>query len=184
MKRGIFSSWLSFYFFEKVKRKFIAYKFFIIISVIIFFFPIQSRATHIGGADLSYKWVSGNTFEITLTLYRDCSGIAAPNSVLVNYNSVSCGYNLNVTLNKIPGTGQEITKPCTSATTNCNGGATPGIQKYEYTASVTLPAQCSDWAFGYSICCRNCAITTLTYTPNNCSGVPATYVEADRKSVV
>ena len=32
--------------------------------------------------------------------------------------------------------------------------------------NVTLPAQCTDWRFGYSICCRNCAITTLVFARN------------------
>jgi gliding motility-associated-like protein len=142
------------------------------------FSPSTTNATHISGADLSYRWVGGNTFEINLTLFRDCSGIAAPNSVTVNYKSSTCGHNSNVTLNKIAGTGNEITESCSTATTTCNGGTNPGIQKYEYSGTVTLPAQCSDWVFSYSVCCRNCAITTLSYTPANCSGVPATYVEA------
>lgn len=184
MKREIFSSILHFYFFEKVRRKTFVQKFLLIIYFLVLLFPFKSDATHIGGADLSYKWISGNTFELTLTLYRDCSGIAAPNSVSVNYKSVSCGYNLNVILNRVAGTGMEITKPCNASVTNCNGGATPGIQKYEYTGNVTLPGQCSDWVFGYSICCRNCAITTLSYTPNNCSGVPATYIEATLNNLV
>lgn len=140
--------------------------------------PFNTKATHISGANLTYKWINGNTYEINLTLYRDCSGIAAPTSVSVTYNSLSCGYNLNVMLNSLPFTGLEITRPCDSTTSICNGGINPGVQKYEYTGIVTLPAACSDWVFGYTICCRNCAITTLSYTPNNCAGVPGTYVEA------
>ncbi|HNP50140.1 MAG TPA: hypothetical protein PKL85_14945, partial [Bacteroidia bacterium] len=142
-----------------------------------------ASATHISGADITYTWVSGNTYNLDLTLYRDCSGVSAPNNVSVSYSSVSCGYNLNVTLNKLPGTGQEITHPCTAGLTTCSGGTNPGIQKYEYVGTVTLPAQCTDWRFGYSICCRNCAITTLSYTPPNCTGVPALYVEATLNNV-
>ncbi len=185
MKRGIIPSLLHLRFY--IKRPawlFNTLRIFFLAGFYIVLISPGAYATHISGADLSYKWITGSTFEVYLTLYRDCSGIAAPNSVLVNYKSTNCGYNLNVTLNKIPGTGQEITKPCTSSPTNCNGGITAGIQKYEYTASVTLPAQCSDWVFGYSICCRNCAITTLTYSPNNCSGVPATYIEATLNNLI
>ncbi len=165
---------------ERKKRKSPAFFhcFFFGLYSMIFLFPMSSTATHISGADLTYRWISGNTYEITLTLYRDCSGIAAPNSVTINYKSASCGSNNNITLNKVSGTGLEITQPCSTATTTCNGGSNPGIQKYEYIGTVTLGSACSDWVFSYSVCCRNCAITTLTYTPNNCSGVPATYVEA------
>lgn len=144
----------------------------------------RTNATHISGADLTYTWISGNTFELELTLYRDCSGITAPNAVSINYRSATCGYNLSVVLNKKPGTGQEITQPCSSSPTTCGGGISPGIQKYEYIGLVTLPARCSDWVFGYSICCRNCAITTLTFSPPNCSGAPATYIEATLNNLI
>ncbi len=140
--------------------------------------PLLSEATHISGADITYKYVSGNTYQLSLTLYRDCAGIAAPNAVGVNYSSVSCSFNGTVNLSKLPGTGKEISHVCSTAVTTCRGGVLPGIQKYEYVGNVTLPMQCSDWIFGYSVCCRNCAISTLSYTPNNCNGVPGTYVEA------
>lgn len=154
-----------------------------VLFFILFCLNFTASATHISGADITYTWVSGNTYNLDLTLYRDCSGVSAPNNVSVSYSSVSCGYNLNVTLNKLPGTGQEITHPCTAGLTTCSGGTNPGIQKYEYVGTVTLPAQCTDWRFGYSICCRNCAITTLSYTPPNCTGVPALYVEATLNNV-
>ncbi|MBK6398189.1 MAG: gliding motility-associated C-terminal domain-containing protein [Bacteroidetes bacterium] len=146
--------------------------------------PFASLATHISGADITYKWVSGNTYQLSLTLYRDCAGIAAPNTAAVTYSSVSCARNLSVNLTRVPGTGQEISHTCSTAVTTCRGGTLSGIQKYEYTGNVTLPANCTDWVFGYAICCRNCAITTLSYTPNNCSGVPGTYVEATLNNLV
>ena len=72
------------------------------------------QATHIAGADITYKWISGNSYEVTATLYRDCSGVMAPYSIPLNYYSVSCNYDLSATLNPIPGTGQEITPLCPS----------------------------------------------------------------------
>ena len=150
----------------------------LILSLYLLLTPDSAHATHISGASITYRWVTGNTFELHLTLYRDCSGIAAPNSVSVNCNSLSCGYTINLMLNRIANTGQEITRPCDSSATTCNNGSNPGIQKFEYTADITLPGHCTDWVFGYNICCRNCAITTISYTPNNCAGVPGTYVEA------
>ena len=38
----------------------------------------QVRATHAMGADICYTWVSGNTYDITMRIYRDCAGVAAP----------------------------------------------------------------------------------------------------------
>ena len=148
------------------------------IAILLLCNPLLSEATHISGADITYKYVSGNTYQLSLTLYRDCAGIAAPNAVGVNYSSTSCSFNGTVNLAKLPGTGKEISHICSTAVTTCRGGTLPGIQKWEYVGNVTLPMQCSDWIFGYTVCCRNCAISTLLYTPNNCNGVPGTYVEA------
>ncbi|MBL0256823.1 MAG: hypothetical protein IPQ03_04520 [Bacteroidetes bacterium] len=100
----------------------------LLLLLIYFTAPVTSFATHISGADITYTWVSGNTYTLDLTLYRDCSGIAAPNNVSVSYSSATCGYNLSVTLNKIPGTGQEITHPCTAGLTTCTGGTSPGFR--------------------------------------------------------
>ena len=137
-------------------------------------------ATHAAGSDLTYTWVSGNTYHVRVSFYRDCAGIAAPNTVTLNVKSTSCGQNFNVTLPRVSGTGQEITFPCNPTSTVCNGGTNPGIQLYQYEADVTLPTQCTDWIFSYSVCCRNCAINTITNQANcnNSSTGNALYVEA------
>ncbi len=145
---------------------------------------IPASATHINGADLSYRWLNGTTIELSLCLYRDCAGISAPNNLQVNCSSATGGHNFNTTLFQKAGTGLEITRPCNSSPTNCSGGTSPGVQKYEYSGTVTLPEKCPDWIFGYSNCCRNCAITTISFSPPNCAGAPATYVEATLNNVI
>lgn len=155
----------------------------LLLIFIILITPHAANAGHVVGAEISYKWISGNTYEITLTLYRDCaSPIPAPNNPVVNYSSVTCGKNNNVVLTPVSGTGIEITRTCGSQTTTCNGGTALGIQKYVYKTTITLSAQCSDWVFGYDVCCRNCDITTVA-TPG-CSGAPGTYVSATLNNIV
>ncbi len=136
----------------------------------------QSLATHSAGADIKYKYISGNQYEVTISFYRDCGGVAEPNSVTVNCKSQNGNFNFNVTANKVSGAnGQEITFPCSSSSTTCNGGVATGIKKWIYTTTVNLPSQQSDWTFSYSICCRNCSITTIS---NPCSSNSVLYVEA------
>ncbi len=136
----------------------------------------QSLATHSAGADIKYKYLSGNQYEVTVSFYRDCGGVAEPNSVSVNCKSQDGNFNFNVTANKVNGVnGQEITFPCSSSSTTCNGGVATGIKKWIYTTIVNLPSQQSDWTFSYSICCRNCSITTIS---NPCSPNSVLYVEA------
>lgn len=144
----------------------------------------RANATHAAGADISYKWISGNTYEITVAFYRFCSGVPAPTTVSVNVRSASSGVNFPKVLAKIPGTGLEITYPC-GGSTNCNGGSILGIQQYVYRGQVVLPNPATDWVFSYQICCRNCEITTIQHpTPCNTTNTdPQLYVEAKLNSV-
>ena len=105
----------------------------------------QANATHAAGADLTYKCLGGNQYLIEVTFYRDCAGIAEPDNVPVSYKSVALNKDLSVTATKIAGTGQEITVPCSSSASTCNGGTSTGIRKFVYQATVTLPGAAAAW---------------------------------------
>ncbi len=119
-------------------------------------------ASHAMASDLTYKCLGGNTYQITLSFYRDCSGIPAPNNPVISITSASCAQNLMLTLSPIAGTGQDVTPTCSSTVTTCHGGTFTGVQQYVYTGIITLPMQCTDWTFSFSLCCRNAAITTIS----------------------
>ena len=56
------------------------------------FYSKVANASHSMGVDISYKHIFGNTYQITLSFYRDCSGISAPTSVSIDIASASaCG---------------------------------------------------------------------------------------------
>lgn len=133
------------------------------ISFILLFIQAQNEAfaSHAQSADITYQCLGGNQYRINLSFYRDCAGVAAPNTVSIDINSASCGQNLTLTLNKIPGTGIEVSPICSSLTTVCSGGSYPGVQEYKYTGIITLPMACSDWTFSFSLCCRNASIGTI-----------------------
>ncbi|HNU34026.1 MAG TPA: gliding motility-associated C-terminal domain-containing protein [Bacteroidia bacterium] len=133
------------------------------------------QATHAAGADLTYRCLGGLQYEIEATFYRDCGGVAEPSSITINYKSVIKNVNLTLTANKIAGTGQEITVPCQTSASTCNNGSSVGIRKFVYRATITLPSASTDWVFSYSVCCRNCAITTIQ---NPCANSSLIYVEA------
>ncbi len=142
-------------------------------------FSQNSKASHSMGADLTYTCLGGNTYMLRLSFYRDCIGIAAPTNAFINISSASCGQTLGITAYKIPGTGQEVTPICPSATSTCNGGSFTGIQEWIYEGIVTLPMQCTDWVFSFNLCCRNAAITTIS-TP----GVSTFYIYATLNNTV
>lgn len=139
----------------------------------------RALASHSMGADLTYTCLGGNTYQLRLSFYRDCIGIAAPTNAFINISSVSCGQTLGITAYPIPGTGQEVTPICPSALSTCNGGSFTGIQEWVYEGIVTLPMQCTDWVFSFNLCCRNAAITTIT-TP----GSSTFYIYATLNNVI
>lgn len=137
-------------------------RFFLFVFV---FFSLQLavkevHASHSMGADLTYRCLGGNNYEITLSFYRDCVGVPADQFADILFTS-SCYPSFNVTIFQIAGTGQEISPICPNDTTTCNGGSFTGIQEYIYRGVVTLPGPCADWNFSYNLCCRNAAITNI-----------------------
>lgn len=138
-------------------------------------------ATHAAGAELTYTHLSGNDYRVTATFYRDCGGVSEPASVVIKYRSASMGFNSTVVAIKDTSSGQEITVNCASVISTCNGGTSPGIRKFVYVATVTLPQQATDWIFSFYVCCRNCSITTIA-TP--CASNSLIYVEATLNNLV
>ncbi len=130
----------------------------------IFLFHIGDlHASHVSSADISYKCLSGLTYRIHYTLYRDCMGTAANPGLTLHIASSSCGFTQGVWMPPLPGTGAEITNVCPGTITTCNGGNTiAGVQKWEYEVDFTLPVRCADWIFSIDDCCFNSAITTAT----------------------
>lgn len=122
----------------------------------------QAHATHAMGADLTYACLGGDTYEFTLTFYRDCAPGAAPASASypVTISSASCGQLAIIVLNQV-GTAIDISPLCPADKPNstCNGGTLPGVEQYTYTGTYTFPQNCSDWIIQWENCCRNGAIT-------------------------
>lgn len=158
---------------------------------ITFLFPLRSvRATHLAGVDLTYTCLGGNQYQVEVTWYRDCAGIAAPTSETVTVSSASRNQTLTLNLSRVPGTGQEITVPCNTAATTCSGGTVPGIQKWVYRGTITLPGAATDWVFSVRRNARNNAITNVNLSTNSQGATynpgvngPYIYVEARLNNV-
>jgi len=148
---------------------FIAF-FFIIQSVIS---NRQSYASHSMGVDLTYMCLGNNVYVFTLSFYRDCSGVNAPVNAIINISSASCGQNLSLTMAQ-PNLPVEISALCPSALSTCQGGTEPGTEQYIYTDTITLPADCPDWIFSWTHCCRNPLITNLTAPSSQSMYIEAT----------
>lgn len=142
--------------------------------LIILFAP-KADASHIFGGELNYKHLNGLTYEITLTLYGDCSGQSFPNlpasvPVIAVYNGLNAFSSLTLTPYGI--VGEEVTPVCPDEINNtaCKGGLLPGVARFIFKGNITLNANSTDWLFvfrgelggGNNFAGRSGAITNIT----------------------
>ncbi|MBE2289386.1 MAG: T9SS type A sorting domain-containing protein [Chitinophagaceae bacterium] len=118
-----------------------------------------SFASHIVGSDLTYSWVSGNTYTVRLTLYADCGPASAaayaglptavPQICVYDDTTLVTTFNLSITG---PSAGIEVTPTlCPGVLSQCDsvGSTMPGITLFEYTGTYTLPSASANWEFRY-----------------------------------
>lgn len=123
----------------------------------------KTYATHAMGAEITYECISGNSYQITLSFYRDCSGVLPPSAYTISVYSSLCSYSTSMIVTLQAGFPIDVSPLCPAQLpfSECNGGNLPGVQKYEYKGNLTLPQACRDWTFGFKENYRNTSITTL-----------------------
>ena len=131
----------------------------------------KSFASHIPGANITYTCDPANplTYVFTFTIFRVCPGthpntMSPANFTLTN----SCGeVNPAVpTFNQV-GVAEDVNQLCASAVSNCNGGTQPGVLKYTYESTITLPANCDSWNLAFELCCRDASSNLIGGTGND-----------------
>ena len=136
--------------------------------------PMKVSATHLVGGEITYNWISGNTYWVRVKLYRDCAGITLPSIVNIKYESTSCGMSGTKSISSTsPATPLPLICTPQDTLSTCNGGTLYAIEQIIYVDTLTLPGNCADWTFSYQNCCRNIAITNLAT-----AGAHGMYIEA------
>jgi len=123
-------------------------------------------AGHIAGGELTYTYLGGNNYQVTLKLYRNCG--ACPSGRCAQYDTVayvyvfdSLGNQYSVLSLPFPASGSTIvpssvTNPCMD-TTSLN----VCIEQAIYTTTVSLPPIAGGYSLVYQRCCRNLTIASL-----------------------
>lgn len=128
----------------------------------------ELQASHIAGTDLTYRCIGQDSFEVTLNVFRDCNGIAAPGNARLQATS-TCGgsVNLNLTLQVNPfilngdsvfpnpaNGALEVSQLCPAnlAQSKCKGRSNPfpGMEQYVFRGIVVLSPPCNTWNLRYS----------------------------------
>ena len=155
------------------------YIFFLIIS----FLGNEAQASHSAAADLSYTCIGNNQYQITLKMYRDCSGITlTPVPIIDIIGANSCnGFIQSLPLNLTSVVEIPIACNAFAGQSSCNGGTILGYEENIYTAILDMsafPPGCT-WTISYSNCCRNAAITNLDAPSTQSLYIEATLLDGN-----
>jgi hypothetical protein len=131
----------------------------VLLGITLFCLNTLLMASHLMGGEITWTCTGNGAFVFTVKLYRDCNGIAAPNSVSLSTNapvgSILC-----------PMISSQEISPIGLGCPTCAApnGALAAAQEFIYQSSpvnlVGVPPP-SGWYFFYDDCCRNAAISNL-----------------------
>ena len=121
---------------------------------------VNSFATHVFGIDLYYKHVIENTYTVYVIIYGDCAGAAFPSLQNATpevkiYEDPSTAVVATLLLAEEPPiAGVEVTPVCPSEINNTTctnvNNAIPGIKKFVYSYTYTLPYPSANWRFHFT----------------------------------
>jgi len=140
------------------------YKLLIITTLITVGITSQTRATHIMGSDITWECLGNDSFEVTLSVYRDCTGVGL-NPPVLDITCKSGGSAIGITKTLKGGvTVKDVTPVCESSCTQCSSSGCSfqyGIEKHTVTYIVDMSnSNCCKVGFSYDGCCRSNKITT------------------------
>lgn len=119
--------------------------------------PLTSKASHVVGGDIYVQWVSANTYDITVRVYRDCDGITLPTTVSLGvYDLATDATNQTMTINLIQQQFLDLGDSCYTPTNLC---IEEGI--YQITG-VTIPDNPNGYYLQTQIYARNAVIDNIT----------------------
>jgi gliding motility-associated-like protein len=115
----------------------------------------QSKATHIVGGEMSYKYLGDNKYEVTLVMYRDCGPDNTRGTGFDSYAAIGI-YKGGLLFDSFTTNflGSELVpieslSPCLAIPDGIC------IEAGSYKFSVTLPGAEDDYIIAYQRCCRN-----------------------------
>lgn len=123
---------------------------FLLLLAMAMFFVIPTKATHLMGSELRARHLSGYTYEIKLTTYRDTLGIPMDQTATFDIDGIGNSFNTSLVV------------PQDSLT---SGNLMPlypyGVEVYYFIDTLTFP-DTGQYEITWSDCCRNHAIQNMS----------------------
>ena len=140
---------------------------FLLVILLLVVLPQTSRATHIVGGELNYTCLGGETYEITLTIFRDCFN-GDPNAWFDDPASVGV-FDANNQLVMTVGTAGQLLMPLMNNDTlepvlfnQCLViPPTVCVHTTTYRDTIELPFITGGYTLAYQRCCRNQTIQNI-----------------------
>lgn len=119
-----------------------------------------ARADHYAGGSITTRCTGGNFYEVTLQLFRNCTGSALIDQTL-NYTN-DCGVVFQQTLTS-PISVVGVSPLCAAELPNssCNGGSLIGFELATFQTTVYL-SPCTNWRIAWDICCRPTSLNVVS----------------------
>lgn len=114
------------------------------------------------GAEITYRHISANNYEVILDVYADCANPALNSTQTIDWVAPSCGVTAGTVNLNLQGTfPKEVSPICTDSITTCNGGLYFGVNHYQYRGPVTISNTCSDVVFSWEPFFRKISVINL-----------------------
>ncbi|MBS4027713.1 MAG: PKD domain-containing protein [Ignavibacteriales bacterium] len=133
-------------------------KIFLLWSCFIFYYEV--RADHFFGGQITYEYLGGDNYKLSVRAYRDCKGVE-----YYGYGYLQVEPPLNglqtIVLEHI--SVSDITNVCSSESTSCQSVVHPyGVEEWlmSKTVSIPTPGPIGGYRFSFENCCRSLFITT------------------------
>lgn len=136
-----------------------------LLSLLCFLLPNATRATHVMGADITWKCLGNDSFELIVHAYRDCNGIQLGGTDLTYQTTGDTCVTIPVNANPDVCCGTDITPVCKRSCDRCEATTPPcsfpyGIEQWTITAVVYLPPPCCNYTIAWQENARSSLITT------------------------
>jgi gliding motility-associated-like protein len=128
--------------------------------IVLFFsllaFSVDSFATHIVGGDITVRYLSPNTFEVTVTFFRDCNALTdfEPTIYVGVYDKITNATQQVIAMPLISRNILALGDPCYTPPSLC-------VEKGVFQATVNIPDNPNGYYLSYHRCCRNGIINNI-----------------------